>query len=236
MERLSKMGLNISQDLDSSEEQTIFVRTHGEIPETYKRAQERGIKIIDATCVNVRHSQEVIALEAEVGRRIYIFGKRKHPEVIGLLGYCRGNGVVIENPDEISDIPNIPSLLIPQTTADPQKFQKLRQKMTELIADLKVYNAICPFVAKREKELKRFAKTCDAIIFVGGKHSSNTAVLFAVCKSVNPNSYYVESPYELPLTELNNFTTIGISGSASTPMWQLQEIANFLQKQINLPN
>jgi 4-hydroxy-3-methylbut-2-enyl diphosphate reductase len=145
--------------------------------------------------------------------------------------------VVIEKVEEFSlNTEDIPSLLIPQTTADPLKFAELQSKMSTVISDLKVYNAICPFVSKREKELRNFAKSCDAIIFVGGAHSSNTAVLFSVCKQVNPNSFFVEKPEDLPGEKLSQFELIGVSGSASTPMWQLEEIAEVISQKFIMNN
>ena len=233
MERLYGLGLKVWHELESVPCQTLFIRTHGEAPEIYEKAKKSGIEVIDATCRNVRRSQEIISSQAALGRKIYIFGKKHHPEVIGLLGYCRGNGVVFQSEADVENIvEDTPALLIPQTTADPVKFEVVRRKMGELISDLKVYNAICPFVSQREQELMVFARSYDAVVFVGGKHSSNTAVLFTVCQQANPNAFFAEKPAELPLDKLSGFSSIGISGSASTPMWQLKEIAQAIKEHI----
>ena len=233
MERLARNGLRITPEVDTVSGKAMFIRTHGETPDIYRKAEELGLEVIDATCRNVKKSQEVIADAAADGRKIYIFGKRHHPEVIGLCGYCRDQGRVIQSVDDFNDeIDNCPSLLIPQTTADPGKFEKVRHYLAENISDLVVYNAICPFVSHREDELRTFAASVDAIVFVGGKQSSNTAILFSVCKSVNHNSFFADRPQELPLAELSRFNTIGVSGSASTPMWQLEEIANYISDSI----
>ena len=230
MERLYRKGLKVCENLESCPCQTLFIRTHGETPQTYRQASGSGIEIIDATCGNVRRSQEVISARAAEGKRIYIFGKKYHPEIIGLLGYCQGLGMVFQDAEEIADkVLDEPSLLIPQTTADPVKFEISRRRMSELISNLEVYNAICPFVSQREAELKKFAASYDAVIFVGGRHSSNTKVLFEVCKAANPNTFFAEQPEELPFERLLNFKSIGISGSASTPMWQLEEIAEAIR-------
>jgi 4-hydroxy-3-methylbut-2-enyl diphosphate reductase len=230
MKRLYEKGLKVCEELDSSPCQTLFIRTHGEAPETYHKSEDLGVDLIDATCRNVRRSQEIISKNADEGRNIYIFGKKRHPEVIGLLGYCKGKGMVFQNAEDISTmVDNVPSLLIPQTTADPFKFEAARKKLNELITDLEVYNAICPFVSQRDEELFKFASEYNAVVFVGGKHSSNTAVLFEVCKKSNPNSFFAEYQEELPYDKLMKFKSIGISGSASTPMWQLEEIAKAIR-------
>ncbi len=154
--------------------------------------------------------------------------------MIGLLGYCQGNGVVLEKPKEAEGIDNdSPSLLIPQTTANREKFEALKTQICAKSRDINVYDAICPFVSHRERELKEFAAKYDAVVFVGGRHSSNTAVLFSCCMRVNPNSYFIEKPEELQMDKLSNYSSIGISGSASTPMWQLEEIAGKILKELN---
>ncbi len=234
MRRLELIGLKLSPEVDKTSADAMFIRTHGESPEIYRRAKQLGLKIIDATCKNVRRSQKVIEKAAKEGRKIYIFGKRRHPEVIGLFGYCQGKGMIIHSIDDVNDnIEDKPSLLIPQTTAHPDRFEAVRQRLSQRIGDLQVYYAICPFVSHREEELRRFAAAMDAIVFVGGKHSSNTAVLFAVCQQVNENSFFIDNPEELRLEELSRFDVIGISGSASTPMWQLKEIARIIEEKIN---
>ena len=234
MDRLHSQGLKLCENLDEGSLEKLFIRTHGEAPGVYDKAERDGFEIIDATCRNVRKSQKIISENASDKRKIYIFGKKHHPEIIGLLGYCMGNGIAFQNFDEIAvDVKNVPSLLIPQTTADPEKFNEVKKKMSAMVSDLEVYNAICPFVSQREKELLEFAKSSDAVIFVGGKHSSNTAVLFNVCKRANPNSVFAENPNEIDYKNLAKFKSIGISGSASTPMWQLEEIVLAIKQNLD---
>ena len=230
MKRLEDDGLKISPSVELTAGDSMFIRTHGETPDIYERAEKLGLDIIDATCRNVRKSQHEIKNAAEEGKRVYIFGKQHHPEVIGLCGYCKGSGVVIQSVSEIDDleITDTPSLLIPQTTAHPDKFEVVRAVLNDKITELDVYNAICPFVSHREDELREFAASVDAIVFIGGKQSSNTAVLFSVCRQVNENAFFVDHPDDLDLRKLAMFRDIGISGSASTPMWQIEEIAKYI--------
>ena len=233
MERLHSQGLKLCDDIENGSLDKLFIRTHGEAPGVYDTAASEGFDIIDATCRNVRRSQKIISENAADNRNIYLFGKKDHPEIVGLLGYCNGNGIAFQKFDEIADvIVDEPALLIPQTTADPDKFTIVKSKMSETISDLVVYNAICPFVSQRETELVQFAKFSDAVIFIGGKHSSNTAVLFNVCKRANPNAIFAENPDEIDYSKLSEYKSIGISGSASTPMWQLEEIANSIDEQL----
>ena len=65
---------------------------------------------------------------------------------------------------------------------------------------------------------------------VGGKHSSNTKVLFQVCRENNHRSYWIEKLEELDYSWFCELDVVGITGSASTPNWLLERI----KKQIEL--
>ena len=68
-----------------------------------------------------------------------------------------------------------------------------------------------------------FASRHDAILFVCGKKSSNGKVLFNACLSVNPHSYFVESPSDIDYSAISRFSTLGICGATSTPKWLMEQ-------------
>ena len=109
-ERLREMGL-IAIDHEQFRELNgvrVLLRAHGEPPETYEMAQERGIELIDATCPVVLNIQKRIKQEyitpSEQPKQIIIYGQKGHAEVLGLVGQTAGNAVVIESIKEIDRI------------------------------------------------------------------------------------------------------------------------------------
>jgi len=91
-------------------------------------------------------------------------------------------------------------------------------------------DTICRQVSNREPQLTEFSKKFDKIVFVAGKKSSNGKVLYNVCKSVNPNSYFISSIDEIDTTWFNEGDTIGICGATSTPLWLMESVQKELQK------
>jgi 4-hydroxy-3-methylbut-2-enyl diphosphate reductase len=79
-------------------------------------------------------------------------------------------------------------------------------------------------VSNRQPRLKAFAKKHDIIIFVSGRESSNGRMLYAVCKSVNPETYFVSSPDEIDKSIFHGKTSAGICGATSTPRWLIEKI------------
>ena len=71
--------------------------------------------------------------------------------------------------------------------------------------------------------IAEFASKHDLILFVSGRKSSNGKVLFHECRSVNPNSYQIESAEEIDFDWFKGVSTIGICGATSTPKWLMEE-------------
>jgi 4-hydroxy-3-methylbut-2-enyl diphosphate reductase len=91
-------------------------------------------------------------------------------------------------------------------------------------------NTICRFVTHRNDDLPAFARSHDVILFVGGHHSSNTHVMYQVCRHVNPRSYQIASVHEIDPVWFKGAETVGVSGSASTPQWLIAEIATYVSE------
>src|SRR5713226_10300214 len=97
IERLEKKGLKTVKhsDLENLKGTRVLIRAHGEPPETFQRARELGIELVDATCPVVTKVQERIRKFYDQGYQIVIFGKKDHAEVIGLVGQTNGEAIVI---------------------------------------------------------------------------------------------------------------------------------------------
>jgi len=240
LKRLEAKGLiTVNHDqLASLKDSKLLLRAHGEPPETYRLAAENGIKLIDATCPIVAKLQERVAqAHAEmrlVGGQLVIFGKKGHPEVIGLLGNANGEAIVVETVEEVALLDcSKPMVLVAQTTMDELDFKALGEaielRMEELSPDgssqLRVINSVCGSVSNRKPKLAEFARRHDLVVFVAGKRSSNGKVLFAVCKEANPKTIFVESAAELEKSMFEGLSTVGVCGATSTPLWLMEQVA-----------
>jgi len=221
----------------------ILIRAHGEPPETYAKALEFGLEIVDATCPVVTKVQERIRKFYIKGFQVLIFGKKDHAEVIGLKGVTEGNAKVIKSLDEALEVTDFskPTVLFSQTTMDKSEFaliaEKMRQKIQEFVVDTMESQAaefhskdtICGQVSGREKKLREFAKSKDVIIFAAGKKSSNGKVLFNICKEVNPRTFFVEDKRDLESVWFDGAEEIGITGATSTPHWLMEDIKSEIE-------
>lgn len=243
VERLEKMGLKIiqHQQLASIEGQTVLFRAHGEPPASYETVNERDVDLIDATCPVVLKLQQRIkkAWEKQTKQngQVVIFGKKGHAEVTGLQGQTNYECIVVENRCDIEQLDfNRPIEIFAQTTKDPEIFKSIVAQIKEKSANphwVVSHNTTCMQVSGRAEQLRTFAPRHELIIFVGGKKSSNSKILFDICISINPNSHFVTTPLELQKEWFSQeLSSVGIFGATSTPLWLMEEIARKI-KEIN---
>ncbi|MBN2104116.1 4-hydroxy-3-methylbut-2-enyl diphosphate reductase [bacterium] len=239
IERLEKLGLVQIQNqvLDQAEKlrkkyagSDFLVRAHGERQSVIDQARECGLNPINATCQIVRHSQDMVEQHIRDGWRIIIVGKKEHPEVLGLLDRTNGNGSVVSSPDEASEQEfEERSLLLAQSTVDPELFSSVRRTLSKRLSDLKIMDTTCRFIRTRQKDITEFSQGQDLMLIVGGKHSSNCRLLYETARKVNPRSYHIEGPKDIDWSWFQEGDCVGISGGASTPRWQMEEVKNYLE-------
>ncbi len=97
------------------------------------------------------------------------------------------------------------------------------------LTDLDANDSICRQVSNREPQLEKFSQQHDVILFVSGKKSSNGKALYSICQKFNPKSYFIANEEEIENVWLEGVETVGICGATSTPMWLMENVANFVR-------
>lgn len=236
VERLHAQGLKTinHEELRKLHDVKVLLRAHGEPPETYEIAQKNNIEIIDATCPVVLQLQRRIKKQFDNNpdAQIVIFGKNGHAEVLGLVGQTKSHAIVIESFDDVVKLDfNRDIYLYSQTTKSLDEFHRIIEYIQNHISEnayFKSFDTICRQVANRMPNISSFAVKHDLILFVSGRKSSNGKVLFNECKSINSNSYQIESAREIEWSWFENIKTVGICGATSTPKWLMEECRDYI--------
>lgn len=240
LSRLESLGLvTINKEALESQDRSapLMIRAHGEPPQMYARLSELGYGIIDCTCPVVLRLQKDIR-EASAKGRIVIFGKKGHPEVLGLVGQVNSGAVVVESIEEMKEAIlagrvdlGAPVQLFSQTTMGPEGYAELAAFLKERsTGGLEIHETICQQVAHRHRDLTEFAASHDVVVFVSGRHSSNGKVLCDLCRSVNERTYMVSRVDELDPSWFLPADRVGVSGATSTPKWLLEQVARTIEK------
>jgi 4-hydroxy-3-methylbut-2-enyl diphosphate reductase len=251
VERLKRLGLDTISVEDFSKLERgsrVLIRAHGEPPETYRKAYNFGLELIDATCPIVIKVQERVRKFVDKNFQVVIFGKKDHAEVVGINGVTGNTSIVVLNKDEaLSSVDfSKPTVLFSQTTMDKKEFKKvadaLKQKLETLVigsieetaVEYHAKDTICGQVSGREKKLQQFASENDIVIFTAGRKSSNGKVLFHISHDVNPRTYFAETKDEIDWGWFEGAKTIGITGATSTPHWVMKEFKRIVEEKFGI--
>lgn len=212
---------------------TVIIRAHG-IP---KRIQnflvERGIHVVDATCPKVKDACLLIEQHTADDRILLLYGEQTHPEVKCLLSYAASGSFVFDNLEQcrlqLLDAGK-KYCLAAQTTQDKGIFDEISANLAARPdLDLTILHTICDATKKRQGEAIRIAEQVDFMIVAGGFESSNTRRLAQVVESHGTKALHVESGSQLPLDELRNYQSIGLTAGASTPKQIVDDIQSLLE-------
>jgi 4-hydroxy-3-methylbut-2-enyl diphosphate reductase len=215
---------------------TLVIRSHGIAKNVADTLSELGIAYEDATCPFVKKIHRTVSEYRAKGYTIVIIGSKTHPEVQGILGWAGEDGVVVETREEAErfSLSNVYKKLciVAQTTFNYKKFQELVEIFSKKGYDILAVNTICNATSTRQREAEELAERSDAMIVIGGTHSSNSRKLYEICKNVCENTFFIQTVDDLRAISLNSFTSLGITAGASTPNNIIQEVLEACQNRV----
>ncbi len=215
---------------DLSSEDTVVIRSHGVSSNILEEIKKTGASIVDATCPYVTSIQRKARKYHSEGYLIVIVGDPKHPEVVGINGWCENTAIITKTGDELENLPNKVCVLS-QTTEKQANYEKTLEAVSKLSQDVLAFNTICSATRERQESAYSVSKKADLMVVIGGKNSSNTKKLYEICKENCQNTILIENVYEIPddLIEDSNLKIIGVTAGASTPDWVISEVINKLK-------
>ncbi len=227
----AEKGVSILDKIPEEASGTVLVRAHGIAPGTHRRLKDAGFKVINATCPRVIKVQSIIKGHARKKYDIIIVGDQDHPEVIGLLGYAAGRGVVVPSLKALTELPRSEqAIIVAQTTQNICEYDRIRAWAAQERPHYKFFNTICDSTQKRQAEVRRLAQDADAVVVVGGKESGNTRRLASIVKVAGKPAYHVESEQGLDIKSLSRMKKVGITAGASTPSWIIKRVMTTLEQ------
>ena len=220
--------VNTPQEVNKGE--TLVIRSHGVEKVVTDLCDNMKICYVDATCPFVAKIHKIVAEHSLNGHITLIAGDKEHQEVKGIIGHTFGEYYVIANTDELENLlknnPNLcdkKMILVSQTTFNTKIWQKVQKNLKKVCTNTKIFDTMCNATSMRQEEAHTLSLKSDAVIVIGGKHSSNTTKLYDVCKSNCDKTFLIETAKELPLAILKDCENIGVVAGASTPAGIIKE-------------
>ena len=213
---------------------TVIIRSHGVSRHVYEILKERNVAVVDATCPFVKKIHRIVAEHSAAGEAVVIIGSPDHPEVEGIKGWGNEHTTVIMDGEGVDNyrLPEGRKLcIVSQTTFNYNKFKELVEKFLKKGYDSSVLNTICNATQERQVEAARIASQVDAMIVIGGRHSSNTQKLYEICLKECKDTFYIQTLGDLDPDSVSSVRSVGITAGASTPKKIIEEVHTRMAEQ-----
>ena len=236
VEDLKKKGAIFVEELSDIKDNTrpVIFSAHGVPKSVPEEAEQKKLSFVDATCPLVSKVHRESEQLYKSGYDIMLIGHNNHPEVIGTMGQLpKGSIKLIETVNDAASLDakefSKPVAYITQTTLSVDDTAKIIETLKEKFPDIKqpVKEDICYATTNRQLAVKKIAPKCDIFFVIGSRNSSNSVRLVEVAKKAGcKNSMLMYFEKEIPVDDLKNSETIGISSGASAPEELVQNLLN----------
>ena len=237
---LKEKGAIFIEELSDIKDNTrpVIFSAHGVPKSVPKEAEEKKLSFVDATCPLVSKVHRESEQLYKKGYDIILIGHNNHPEVIGTMGQLPDGSIkLIETADDVDllKVENFskPLAYITQTTLSVDDTAEIIDKLKKKFPNIKqpIKEDICYATTNRQKAVKEIAPKCDMFFVIGSRNSSNSVRLVEVAKKAGcKKSLLMHSEQKIPMDELMNSETVGISSGASAPDHLIQKLLEHLKK------
>ncbi|MBQ3295817.1 MAG: 4-hydroxy-3-methylbut-2-enyl diphosphate reductase [Erysipelotrichaceae bacterium] len=216
--------------LDEVNDGIIIFTAHGISQAIKDKAKAKGLRYVDATCVDVLKTQNIIKERLAEGYEIIYFGKRKHPEAEAVLSISDRIHLV-SNRDDIEDLDlkDRKLFLTNQTTMSYLELKDLIDKVLELYPDTIVQKEICNATSSRQEAISKLVD-CDLLYVVGDSKSNNTNKLVDIGKKQGIRKVLLIHSYkDIDKNDLRDVEKVYVTAGASTPPLLIDEVITYLK-------
>jgi len=207
---------------------------HGVAPSVRAGAQARGLRTIDATCPLVTKVHREATRFAEAGYTIVLVGHDGHEEVEGTMGEAPEQIVLVQSEQDVDELeladPERVAYVTQTTLAVDETgsiVARLRERFPSIVGPRT--DDICYATTNRQAAVKQMAGSCDLVLVIGSRNSSNSARLVEVARDCATESHLIDSVEEVREEWLVDKRVVGVSSGASAPDHLVQELVGFFR-------
>ncbi len=226
-------GENRLEILEKVEKGTVIFTAHGVSPEVRKRAREKGLTTVDATCPDVTRTHDLIREKVAQGYEIIYIGKKAHPEPEGAVGIAPDHVHLIEKVEEIDSL-NLGTdriIITNQTTMSQWDIRHIMNCLLQKYPTAEIHNEICLATQVRQEAVAEQARETDLVLVVGDPRSNNSNRLAQVAEEIaGVKAYRIADVTEINREWLAGKRKVGVTSGASTPTPLTKEVIQYLEQ------
>ena len=215
-----KGAIFVDEIAEVPDNQLVIFSAHGVSPTVRDEAEDRGLRVIDATCPLVTKVHLEALKYSREGYTIILVGHRDHPETIGTSGEVPDRTIVVETAEEAATV-EVPDpdrvAVLTQTTLSMDDTREVVDALRQRFPNLLARNDICYATTNRQLAAKALATEVDVVLVIGARNSSNCNRLREVVQAAGVDAYLVNGPEEVTPQQVDGARRVGIVSGASTP-------------------
>jgi 4-hydroxy-3-methylbut-2-enyl diphosphate reductase len=235
VERLRALGvIFVDQETEVPEGAVCVFSAHGVAPSVHANAQERGLRTVDATCPLVTKVHREAVKFAEDGYTIVLVGHDGHEEVEGTMGEAPGRIVLVQSEQDVDELEvEDPERIayVTQTTLSVDETSSIIARLQERFPSMvgPRTDDICYATTNRQSAVKQLAGSCDLMLVIGSRNSSNSVRLVEVARDCGAAAHLIDNASEVREEWLEGRRVVGISSGASAPENLVTELVDFFR-------
>ncbi|OUQ34269.1 4-hydroxy-3-methylbut-2-enyl diphosphate reductase [Massilimicrobiota timonensis] len=216
--------------LDHVHEGTVIITAHGASEKVFQKAKEKGLNIIDASCLDVIKTHDLIKARLDEGYEILYIGKKGHPEAEGAISINEKKVHLITKKEDLQKIPaNQKYVITNQTTMSLYDVYDLCEYAKTILPHVQIEKETCKATQIRQEAIKNMDEDIDIVFIVGDPHSNNTQKLASIA-SQNKEVHMIECLDDLNIEWLKGKKKAAVSSGASTPTYLTNQVIDFLKQ------
>lgn len=218
--------------LELVDEGKVIITAHGAGEQVIEKAKEKGLEVIDATCLDVIKTHELIKSYLKEGFEILYIGKKGHPESEGALAINPQKIHLIENEKDIQQLNQQQKYIMTnQTTMSLYDVYSLCEKAKEKLKHVEIAKETCHATQVRQEAIAHLDDDIDIVFIVGDPHSNNTKKLANIASyKAHKTTYMIESVQDIDISTLKDKHFAAVSSGASTPTYLTNQVIEFLKQ------
>jgi 4-hydroxy-3-methylbut-2-enyl diphosphate reductase len=234
LQKLADIGVRVVTRVSDIRDNTVVTSSHGVSPEVEEAIKARDIDVISTTCPFVMRAQSAARRLADSGFFVIVYGDANHPEVTGILGWAKGQGLATIDEKPVTELEPLPRRIgvLSQTTQVPAHFVEFAKKIIDVAlvkdTEIRIIDTICHDIRERQVAALELARRADVMLVVGGRSSANTNRLAELCARVT-ETHLIETAGEIQPSWIQGKDLIGVTAGASTAEETVDEVIEKLR-------
>ena len=212
----------------------IIFSAHGVSPAVREDAEQRGLRVIDATCPLVTKVHTEAVRFAADGSTILLIGHEGHEEVEGTMGEAPERMRLVTSVEAVATLDidaNADVAVLTQTTLSVDDTREIIEAIQQRFPRARTprKDDICYATQNRQAAVKTLAANAELVLVIGAENSSNSQRLKEVALARGARAHLVSDASRLDPAWFVGVQHVVVTAGASAPEHLVQDLLEKLR-------